>query len=59
MDVFLGHLGIDDTGMRGIDEDIGVRGGEVAVQVARIEDIGELGATVLRVGTEVLVQFVQ
>ena len=59
MDVFRGHLGFDDTGMRGIDEDVGVRGGEVAVQVARIEDIGELGATVLRVGTEVLVQFVQ
>lgn len=45
--------------MRGIDEDVGVRGGEVAVQVARVEDCGELGAAVLAIWTEVSVQFVK
>ena len=59
MNVVLGHLGIDETGMRGVDEDVGMRGSEMAVEVAGVEDVGELGATVLAVGTEVSVQLVQ
>ena len=57
VDVFGGHFGIDETGMGGVSEDVGVRGGEVAVEVAGVEDCGEFGATVGAVGTEVSVEF--
>ena len=45
--------------MRGVDEDVRMRGGEMAVEVAGVEDSGELGATVLTVWTEVSVQLSQ
>ena len=43
--------------MRGVDEDVGVFGGEVAVQVAGVEDAGEFGAAVLAIGAGVAVEF--
>ena len=45
--------------MRGVDQDVGVRAGEMAVEVAGVEDVGELGATVLTVWTEVAVELGQ
>ena len=45
--------------MRGVDEDVGVGGGEVAVEVAGVEDCGELGTSVLAVWAEVSVEFVE
>ena len=44
--------------MRGVDEHVRVLArGEMFGQVPRVQDHGELGAAVLRVGAEVTVQF--
>ena len=58
MDIGGRHLGVDEAGMRGVGEDVGVRGGEVAIEVAGVEDCGELRAAILAVWTEVSVELV-
>lgn len=45
--------------MGGVGEDVGVLRGEVAGEVAGVEDVGELGAAVLAVGAEIAVEFVE
>lgn len=56
MDVVDGNLGLDEARVGGVGEDVGVGGGQVPGEVARVEDIGELGAAVEAVGPEVAVQ---
>jgi hypothetical protein len=56
VDVVDGYLGLDEARVGGVGEDVGVGGGQVPGEVARVEDVGELGAAVEAVGAEVAVQ---
>ena len=53
------HLGVDDAGMGRVHQDVGILlERDLAVEVARVEDGGELAPAVLRVGPEVGVELV-
>jgi hypothetical protein len=40
VDVLRGLLGGDHAGVDGVDQDVGIRGGEVLVEVAGVEEVG-------------------
>ena len=59
MNVFVGHLCIDKSWMSSIRQDIRVCGGEVSIQISRVENTSELRASILRVGAKVTIKLVQ
>ena len=56
MDVLVCLCGVDDTWVGGVVEDLWVCAVQVAVHVAGVQQVHELGAAVLCVWTQVLVQ---
>ena len=57
MNIPCAHSCVYETRVRGVDENVGKGGGEVGVEVAGVEDCGELGAAVLAVGAKIGVEF--
>lgn len=57
MDIFLAHLGVDDSGVHSVGEDLGLFGGQMLGEKFDVEHFGEFGAAILWIGTYVAVDF--